>query len=295
MKTSVLLTNFGSPRNLEEVEPFLKSMMGKEPPVYVVEAAKERYKAIGGGSPLAAIAEKQTQLLSNLTDGRFTIKSAFRHSRPTIEEAIDECCNADANRIVFFVMSPFYSSKTTGSTVRAAKEYIERLPFKPRTVFVHSWYREPLFLQAWKSKIRREAADKKSFYLFTAHSLPQSLSEPYRNQIEETVESLARHLALTDNYALGWQSVPPYAEEPWIGPSVESLIDGVSQKVKRLIEVPIGFVSDHLETLYDMDIAHRHYAESKGLRFSRISSLNTDPLYMDALKNILLKSLEDDR
>lgn len=296
MKTCVLLVNFGGPRNLQEVGPFLRNMTGKEASAPVLEALIERYRAIGGGSPLAAITEEQARLLSEQTDGRFTITSAFRYSQPTIEEAIDECCSAGAERIVFFIMSPFYTSKTAGSAIKASKEYAEQLPVKPRTVFIHSWYREPLFLQAWRNRIRGEAGDKKGFYLFAAHSLPQSLSnEPYKGQVEETVRSLALDLALTDNYALGWQSVPPGTKEPWIEPSVESLIDRVSGKAQHLIEIPVGFVSDHLETLYDMDITHRHYAESRGLSFLRVSSLNTDPLYIDALKSILMAGLEGDR
>jgi protoporphyrin/coproporphyrin ferrochelatase len=296
MKTAVLLINFGGPRTLEEVPLFLKRMMGREAPTPVLEALLQRYEAIGGGSPLAEITEEQARLLSEQTGDRFLIASAFRFSNPTIEEMIDQYCNSGVERIVFFIMSPFYTSKTAGTAIRTAQEHIEQFDSPPQAVFVHSWYGEPLFLEAWKAKILEEAAGEEAFYLFTAHSLPQSLSEePYAGQIDETVRSLAQGLGLGDNHALGWQSVPARVNEPWIGPSVESLIDMLWGRTKRLIEIPVGFVSDHLETLYDMDIAHRNYAEARGFQFSRISSLNIYPPYIAALKSILMKSLEEDQ
>lgn len=296
MRTAVLLVNFGGPRSLQEVPPFMKRMMGREAPAPVLNALLERYAAIGGASPLAAITEEQARLLSKETGDRFTIRGAFRYSSPTIEDVIDQCGDSGAERIVFLVMSPFFTSKTAGTSIRAAQEHLERLRRQPRSVFVHSWYREPLFLEAWRGRIKEAAAREDAFYVFASHSLPESLSdEPYKGQIEETVASLARDLGLSGNYALGWQSVPSRVDEPWIGPTVESVIDEVAGgNWKYLVEVPIGFVSDHLETLYDMDITHRSYAEAKGLRFSRVSSLNTYAPYITALRSILLRSLEEE-
>jgi len=294
MKTMVLLVNFGGPRTVDDVPLFLSNMLGREAPQPVVQALVSRYRAIGGGSPLAAITDEQAELLSQQTAGRFLIKGAFRYSSPTLEEMINECYRSGMERIVFFVMSPFYTSKTAGSSIEAAKNYLAHLPYRPKVEFIHSWYREPLFIEAWRRKIEEEATEGENHYLFAAHSLPQSLSgEPYKSQIEETVQTLARRLGFTDNYCLAWQSVPQNVDEPWIGPTVESVIDSLSRRTHRLVEVPIGFVSDHLETLYDMDIVHREYARSKGLIFSRVSSLNVYPAYIAALKTILLNSLQE--
>jgi protoporphyrin/coproporphyrin ferrochelatase len=294
VKTMVLLVNFGGPRTVDEVPAFLRNMLGREAPQPAVRALVSRYQAIGGGSPLAAITEEQAALLSEQTGGRFVIKGAFRYSSPTLEEMINECYCSGMERIVFFVMSPFYTSKTAGSSIEAAKNYLAHLPYRPKTDFIHSWYREPLFVEAWKRKIEEEAAGGGKYYLFAAHSLPQSLAgEPYKSQIEETVQTLARSLGLADNYSLAWQSVPQSVDEPWIGPSVESVIDSISGRIRHLVEVPVGFVSDHLETLYDMDIVHRQYAQSKGLTFSRISSLNTYPAYISALKAILQTNVQE--
>jgi protoporphyrin/coproporphyrin ferrochelatase len=295
MRTAALLVNFGGPRTLEDVPIFAKRMMGRDLPAPLLDALLDRYRAIGGGSPLARITEEQARLLSAQTGSRLSVRCAFRYSDPSIEEMIDQCCQLGAERIVFLIMSPFYTSKTAGASIDAAERHLQKSASPPQAVFVHSWHREPLFLEAWKCRIEGEAAHGDGFFLFAAHSLPEALAgEPYRGQIEETAHSLARRLGLTDNYAIGWQSVPAHTGEPWMGPSVESLMDIVSGRWKRVIEVPVGFVSDHLETLYDMDIVHRGCAEARGLRFSRISSLNTFPPYISALKSILLKGIGED-
>jgi ferrochelatase len=294
MKTMVLLVNFGGPRTIDEVPLFLRKMLGRDAPKPVIDALVSRYTAIGGGSPLAAITEEQAELLSRQTGGSVAVKGAFRYSAPTLEEMIDECRRSEMERIVFLIMSPFYTSKTAGSSISAAEEYLARLPYRPRVVFIHSWYGEPLFIEAWRRKVTEESTGEDCFYLFTAHSLPQALAdEPYKSQIEETVRTLAQRIGLTNNYALAWQSVPQHVDEPWIGPVVESVIDSLSGRTSRIVEVPVGFVSDHLETLYDMDIVHREYAQAKGIAFSRVSSLNTYPPYMAALKTILETKLQD--
>lgn len=298
MKTMVLLVNFGGPRNLDEVPVFLRNMIGREAPQAVQNALAERYRAIGGGSPLAEITEQQAALLTKETGDRFAIKGAFRYSPPTLEEMISESFRSGIERIVFFIMSPFYTSRTAGSSIEAAKAYLAHLPYRPKVVFIHSWCKEPAFIECWASRIRTEAPARgeEAFYLFSAHSLPESLKgEPYMAQVEETVRAVADRLGLTDNYALGWQSVPQYAEEPWIGPTVEAVIESAVGKALRLVEVPIGFVSDHLETLYDMDILHREYAQARGFVFSRIPSLNTYSPYVAILKSILEENLLEAR
>ena len=293
MTTAILLVNYGGPRTLDEVPLFLENMTGRRMPREVEEAVCARYRTIGGGSPLAAITEEQAALLIEETGGRFAIKGAFRYTSPTLEERINECYRAGVGRIVFLVMSPYYTSRTTGAYVSAAEGYLAHLPYSPRAVFIHSWHDEPQFIDCWVERIRSAAPPRKAFYLFSAHSLPESLSgEPYRRQVEETAYAVAERLAIQGDYAVAWQSVPQNADIPWIGPSVEATIDGLVGKVSSLVEVPIGFVSDHLETLYDMDVLHREHAASRGFEFSRIPSLNTYRPFMRALKTILERHLE---
>ncbi len=293
VKTHVLLVNFGAPRTLDEVPVFLRNMMGTDMPQAMQKAVEERYRAIGGGSPLAAITDQQAQRLQEATGGQWTVASAFRYSSPTIEERINECYRSGTERIAFLAMTPYYNSRTVGGYIKTVERYFTFLPYHPATLFIHSWYNNPLFIAGWVSKIREEATDAACHFLFSAHSLPLSAqADPYKLQVEETIRLVARALSLGDNYSVGWQSVPPTTDEPWIGPSVETVIDRIAGTTERLVEVPIGFVTDHLETLYDIDILHRTYAEGKGLSFSRISSLNTYPPFIGALRAILEKGLE---
>ena len=295
MKTAVLLVNFGGPRTLGEVPPFLRNITGREAPQAAQEALIARYRAIGGGSPLASITEEQAARLEDETGHRFAIRAAFRYSSPTLEEAVNDCYRSGAERIVFFVMSPYSTSKTVGgymSAVEAYLPYLSSVSYHPETRFIHGWCGEPRFVECWVKRIREEAPAGGDFFLFSAHSLPESLKgEPYASQVEETVRAVAAGLGLSD-YAIGWQSVPQGTDEPWMGPSVEAVMDGVKSGA-RLVEIPIGFVSDHMETLYDIDVLHREYALAKGLLFSRIPSLNTYPPFITALGAILEKGLQE--
>ncbi len=297
MTTTILLVNYGGPRTLDEVPRFLRNMTGRPMARDVEEAVSARYRAIGGGSPLAAITEEQAALLSEETGGRFAIKGAFRYTNPSLEERINECYKAGVERIVFLVMSPYYTSRTTGAYVSAAEGYLAHLPYSPGIVFIHSWHNEPQFIDCWVERIRSAAPRKKAFYLFSAHSLPESLNrEPYRRQVAETAKAVAERLAIQEGeYAVAWQSVPQNVDVPWMGPSVEATMDALAGKASSLVEVPIGFVSDHLETLYDMDVLHRERAASKGFEFSRIPSLNTYRPFILALKTILERHLEGKR
>jgi ferrochelatase len=295
MKTMVLLVNFGGPATLGEVPLFLRRLTGSVAPQAIEEALMERYRAIGGGSPLGQITQEQAARIEDATGHRVPVRCAYRYTSPTLEEMINECYKSGTGRIIFFVMSPYYSSRTVGAYINAVESYLPYFSltsYRPEVTFIHSWYNEPLFIDAWVSRIREEARPEEGFSLFSAHSLPRSLQdEPYMSQVEETVAAVANRLKLSD-YAIGWQSVPRNANEPWIGPSVEAVIDGIAGTASKVIEIPIGFVSDHLETLYDMDIAHARHARALGIAFSRVPSLNTYPPFIAACKAILEKHLQ---
>jgi ferrochelatase len=302
VKTQVFLVNFGGPRTLEDVPLFLRSLTGRDAPPAAVEALTQRYRAIGGCSPLAAITEEQAAILSAGTG--VPVACAFRYAPPTIEEAINACYRSKTERIVFFVMSPYHNSRTVGAYMRTVEGYLPFLPYRPEVLFVHSWYESDAFRQAWVERIRDHAASaaraggpgdgKDAFYIFSAHSLPASCKdEPYAAQVEETASDIAARLGLSaSSCAVGWQSAPPSSQEPWMGPSVEEVMDAAAKSASAVVEVPLGFVSDHLETLYDIDIVHAGHARSLGLAFSRAPSLNTYQPFMAALMSILLKRIE---
>ena len=288
MKTGVILATLGGPRRPEEIPEFIKHFTGRGLPAPAMKAIIERYRVIGGFSPLTRITEDQAKRLNEALGDAYLCLPAFRYGKPSIEEAIESMRAARAARIFFLLLSPFYTSITTGDYINRAKAYIEKTSLSLPVSFLHSWYKEPLFIGSWVKKIRGESFDGQAFYLYSAHSLPMKFShEPYRQQIEETVALVAARAGI-GNYALGWQSIPNNASEPWITPTVEEKIDEIASRgFRNLIQVPIGFTADHIETLYDIDITHRQYALAKGLSFQRISSLNTGESFIKALKQIV--------
>lgn len=291
MKTLVLLVNFGCARSVDDVPRFLREITGRGAPGAVIDLLADRYRAIGGASPLMAITDEQADLLAERLGRRFPVGAAYRYSRPTLPERIDEAREAGVEHLVFFVMSPYYASQTAGSYAGAVEACLRAQSYRPVVTFVDGWYDEPAFTDCWASMIRAQCPPGGSFYIFSAHSLPLSASEPYRGQVEETVQKVAARLGLGEDYALAWQSVPKQASEPWLDPSVETVMDRLAGRAPGIVEVPIGFVADHLETRYDMDVVHREYAAALGLGFFRIPSLNAYPPFISALAVILEKAL----
>jgi ferrochelatase len=295
MKTGVILVTLGGPRSPEEIPEFINRFIGRELPPPAMKAIIERYRLIGGFSPLARITEEQAEALGDVLGKDYHCVPAFRHSRPFIEEVLEGMAASGPARILVLLLSPFYASVTTGNYIDVAKSHIAKRPLSIPVDFIHSWYQEPLFIESWVEQIRSDSFDEQAFYLFSAHSLPMKFSgEPYRQQIEETVALLASRAGIR-NHALGWQSIPGNAAEPWITPTVEEKIDAIaSAGFKGIIQVPIGFTADHIETLYDIDITHRQYALEKGLSFRRISSLNAGAPFIKALKEVVTRFNADD-
>ncbi|MDP2267541.1 MAG: ferrochelatase, partial [Deltaproteobacteria bacterium] len=221
---------------------------------------------------------------------------AFRYSAPFIAEAMASMAAAGVARILFLLLSPFYASVTTGNYINTAQAYLEKSSSPIPVSFIHSWHREPLFIDSWVEKIKNESFDGGACYLFSAHSLPIKFAgEPYRQQIEEAVAAVIARAGIT-NHALGWQSIPNNALEPWITPTVEEKIDAIAAAgFTSIIQVPIGFTADHIETLYDIDITHRQYALAKGLSFRRLSSLNAGETFVRALQEIVTRVNADER
>jgi len=296
MKTGVILVTLGGPRSLEEVPEFIGRFIGRELPAPAMKAVVERYRRIGGSSPLARITEEQARALNEALGAGYLCAPAFRYVRPFIPDALEAMAAAGPERILVLLLSPFFTSVTTGAYIDVVKGHLVRHPLPMPVDFVHSWYKEPLFIESWVEMIRGDSFDREVFYLFSAHSLPMRLAaEPYQKQIEQ-IAALVADRAGIKNHALGWQSIPPNAAEPWITPTVEERIDSVvAAGFKRIVQVPIGFTADHIETLYDIDITHRRYAADKRLAFRRVASLNASAPFIKALKEIILRFEKDER
>ncbi len=296
MTTGILMVTLGGPRSPDEIPGFLRNFIGRELTPPAMKAVVERYEKIGGFSPLAHITGEQAQALGEALGPEYFCAPAFRYARPLIEDALDDMAEARPMRILMLLLSPFYAGITTGNYIERAKEHLKKKPLSIPVGFIHSWFREPLFIDSWVKKIKKEdSLHQKEFTLFSAHSLPNKYpNEPYRQQIEETVGMIVARSGIKD-YALGWQSIPNNVQEPWITPTVEERIDEIAAAgFGRVVQVPVGFTADHIETLYDIDIIHRKYAQGKGLSFHRLSSLNAGDTFIRALKEVVLKFKGDE-
>jgi len=295
--TAVILIALGGPRSLDEVGPFMEAFMGRPAPPPVVAAVKERYRLIGGRSPLPDMVKAQAGALEKELGPGFRVYEGFRYSQPTVAGSFDRAMHEGARRVIALSMSPFSTEVTTGA-YRSACEALGNAETCP--LFIPSWHDNSLFIEAWQERIfhglkrYRETQRRHASIIFTSHSIPLryiQAGDPYRKQIEETANAIARRMALSRWY-LAWQSKGARATEPWLEPEVETILDMIAAEKKGefVLEVPLGFTCDHLETLYDIDIVHRRHAEGLGLTFERAESLNTSPIFIKALADIVRKA-----
>lgn len=300
----VLLLAFGGPDSPEAIEPFMKNLMGgRVPPPPLVEKIKARYKLIGGQSPLPGITRQQAdQLAAYLQNkgGKFQTAVGMRFWHPFIEEGFRQLLAAGADQIVAVSLAPFYSQVSTGTYYEEFNRVLSASPGpKPETVLADPLYNKPAFLAAVTEKVRAglaalpEDQARKTMVIFSAHSLPVTYIEngdPYVEQFQFTAAKVAQALQLP-NWRLAYQSKGGGQGE-WLGPMVEEVMDEAKNEgFSDILVVPAGFVSDHIETLYDIDIAQREHAESLGLGFRRTVSLNTSDLFIQALAEAVLEKL----
>jgi ferrochelatase len=297
MKAFLLLA-FGGPHSLNEVEPFLTRLFrGRRPSSEQLERVKERYRLIGGCSPLPEITYQQAKALEKSLHSRgYQFKSyvGMRYGHPLIEETLDEVLRDGITEIVAIPMTPFQSKASTGAyidEVNRAKKNLDKGVFLS---FVVGWHLHFLFLESVQEKVEEglrqftPEVSRKVHLIFTAHSLPKSLveNEPYVEEIEESVREVLKKIEPLP-WHIAFQS-KGLGQEEWLGPDVESvLIDLSQQKVCAVLIVPIGFVSDHIEILYDIDILYREKAESLGMVLKRTASLNDSKRFIEALAAIV--------
>lgn len=297
MNTAIILIALGGPRSLDEVGPFMAAFMGRPVPPPVVSAVSERYKLIGGKSPLPELVKAQAAALEKELGNGVRVYEGFRYSKPSVAESFDQAIKDGARRVVALSLSPFANEVTTGAYKNACEGLGsgETCP-----LFIASWHDNPLFIQAWQERVFhglkrfRTGQQKHVVVIFTSHSIPVryiAAGDPYQRQVEETVKLVVDKLDIR-NWRIAWQSKGARATEPWIEPAVEPTLDTIAREgFKEVLEVPIGFTCDHLETLYDIDIVHRAHAKKLGLNFERAESLNTSPLFIKALADVVKKAI----
>jgi protoporphyrin/coproporphyrin ferrochelatase len=281
----VILMAYGSPERAEDVPAYLADIReGKPVSEKAIEELAERYRRIGGRSPLDEITEAQRAALES--ELGIPVFTGMKHWRPRIAEAVEAAIEGGAETIVGLVLAPHYSELSIGG-------YRERLEAALRgraeLAFVESWYDHEPFLEVLADRVR----GFDGHVVFTAHSLPERIlraGDPYREQLFETSRLVAERAGLSD-WSFAFQSASATGE-PWLGPDILEELDALAANGVRCVLVcPVGFVSDHLEILWDLDVEAREKAAALGLELERIESLNDDPQFVGALAEVVRKTL----
>jgi protoporphyrin/coproporphyrin ferrochelatase len=277
---AVVLMAYGSPSRLEDIRPYLEDIReGRPVSDTAVEALMERYRCIGG-SPLDEMTERQRTALEG--ELGLPVFVGMKHWRPRIAEAVEQALAAGADTIVGVVLAPHYSRLS----IDGYRERLEAaLEGRARLVFVESWHTNEPYLEALADRVRGFGAH----VVFTAHSLPARIlddGDPYREQLLETSRLVAERAGL-EAWSFAFQSASPTGE-PWLGPDILEELDALAGRgVDRVLVCPIGFVSDHLEILWDLDVEARERAAELGLELERVESLNDDPAFIRGLAELL--------
>jgi ferrochelatase len=284
---AVVLMAYGSPAGPEDVRPYLEDVRGGRPVSdEAVEELAERYRRIGGRSPLDDVTEAQRAALERELGTPVFV--GMKHWRPRIADAVEAALAGGATRIVGLVLAPHYS----GMSIGGYRERLEEaLGGRAELVLVESWHDEPAFLDVLAERVRRTDA----WVVFTAHSLPERIladGDPYREQLLETARLVAERAGL-ERWSFAFQSASATGE-PWLGPDVLEELERLrTDGVDEVLVAPVGFVSDHLEILWDLDVEAREKAEELGLELSRIESLNDDPAFVRALADIVERAQQE--
>ena len=297
-RTAVVLMAYGTPRTKDEILPYYTDIRrGRPPTPELLEELTARYDAIGGLSPLKQLTEAQRDALQReldaIEEGQYHVTLGLKHATPFIEEAVAEVAAAGFRRIVGLVLAPHYSSYSIGQYIGRVRE--AAAPHGIEVKGIDSWATEPAFVDFLAADMRAKLASmpENTKVLFTAHSLPQRIidgGDPYPTELRATAEAVAAKAGLTrwSQWSIAWQSAGR-TPEPWIGPDILEVISSFG--AQRTTDEPIdgvlvsacGFVADHLEVLYDLDIEASRHAGSLGLAFARTACVNDDAAVMAAL------------
>lgn len=299
---AVLLIAFGGPTSAEDIRPFLGRVLRGHPvPAQRIEEVVSHYEAVGGQSPLNEITFRQARALEKLLKQRglsLPVYGGMRHSSPFLRETLDRMTADGVKRALGFILSPHQTEASWERYQREVAEAGSELGCAPDVDYCPGWHAHPLFIQAIaeqvQSALERVEAEKPQTtpLIFTAHSVPKAMAErsPYVDQIQETCHLVARRLG-HQRWSIAYQSRSGNPSEPWLEPDIGEVLRGLAVKgVVEVVVAPIGFVSDHVEVLYDLDIQARRIAEGLGMRFLRAGSLNDHPTFIRMMAEVIRAS-----
>jgi len=315
MKTAVIISNMGGPHELDAVECYLYNIF-MDPDIidiplpgflrrkFIAWFAKKRapesteiYRKIGGKTPLTDITYKQAELLDSKlnTNGNsgFKVFAAMRYWYPFVEEVWEKIIKEGYEQLIIVTLYPYYSTTTTGSLVSLINRLNKDKTFPDENITIIDRYgAHPLFIKAMVERINKELNDTgyKNLML-SAHSIPMKRikkGDPYRDEIERSVKLIQKQLPNDIKVHLCYQSKVGPIE--WLSPQTDEMVVKLAEQgVKDLLVYPLGFVADNSETIYEIGMLYKDLAEQKGItNFKRIDALNTDPIFIDALTDLIL-------
>jgi ferrochelatase len=287
MKSAVVLMAYGSPERLSDVPAYYSDIRGGRPiaPEHLADLV-ERYRRLGieDSSPLNAITEQTREALE--AELGVPVFTGMKHWTPRIADAAASAVSSGADEIAGLVLAPHYSALS----IAGYREQLERaLAGRAELRFVESWHDEPGFVELLADRVRGTDAH----VVFTAHSLPERILEtgdPYKEQLLETCRLVAEAAGL-GAWSFSFQSESPTGE-PWLGPDILDHLESLRrQGVEHVLVCPVGFVSDHLEIRWDLDVEAQEKAAELGLRLERIEMPNADPAFVRTLAAIVRRVL----
>ncbi|NLE22117.1 MAG: ferrochelatase [Actinobacteria bacterium] len=291
----VALLAYGGPESLEQVVPFLERLMGRTPDAGTVAAVTERYALIGGASPLPGITVRQARALESRLSHELGVPSRVRHGFLYTQPSVGDCVRAlDAPEMVALPMSPFSSRLTSGryrAQIAAAEDPAAGGAGRDIPV-LEGWYASQGFVRS-VSRRMAEALDgcdvSEWAVLFTAHSVPVETitgGDPYVDQLQQTISQLVPRI-MPGDWRFGFQSKGRGGGD-WTGPEADDAARAlVGEGWKKILVVPVGFVSDNVETLYDLDVVLRRQIEELGAEYRRSQAPNDSPLFIEALAEVV--------
>jgi protoporphyrin/coproporphyrin ferrochelatase len=297
-RTAILLLAYGTPDSPEAIEPYYTHIRGGRPPSpEAIADLERRYVAVGGCTPLTILTEQVRQGVELELSQRglnVSVYVGMKHWHPWIANTVLHMKTDGVTRVIGVVLAPHYSRFSVGGYQRYLFAGMEEHDATFTVDFVEQWHDDPAFLEFMAAQVNQQlerfdaAVRDRVVVLFSAHSLPErirSWNDPYEAQLAESARNVATRAGVADHRVV-WQSAGNTGE-PWIGPNVLDYLDILHQEgVRHVLQVPIGFVSDHLEILYDLDIEATQKAMSLGIEYRRTMMPNAQPAFLDVLAGL---------
>ncbi len=294
--TAVLLMAYGTPNAPEDIEPYYTDIRGgRKPSPENLRELVERYQRIGGRTPLLEITQDQARRLQGILGAGYRVYVGMKHWHPYIAEAVKEIVRDGLNRGVAVALAPHYSKFSIDGYVQRVQQAIMTENAQLAMTYVQSWNDHPLFCQSIAERMERarQAFGAPAWddvaVVFSAHSLPERIlktNDPYPRELTETCEAVALLLGL-GRWQFAYQSAGRTGEK-WLGPDILDTLDRIAATGGRKVLIaPIGFVADHLEVLYDIDVECAERAQARGLEMRRIESPNATATFIEALAAVV--------